>query len=200
MILAIETSSARHSLCFARMDAPGNPLEHSTWDSGGRSGRLISEIARHERLLPAVRLIAVGIGPGGFSGIRAAIATAKGLHLVLQCPLIGVCSADAVAHALPHVSRLGVFADAKRAEYYLTTFACGRRIRGPATVPCDILGAELAKLTLAVSADPLPGIPERACPDAAHVADLARDAWRANPAPDADIEPIYLRGPIRESS
>lgn len=195
MILAIETSSTRHSLCFASLDAPFQIVAGDHWEAGARSGRLIAELDRRRDLLPRVRAVAVGVGPGSFSGIRAAIAAAKGLRLVLGCPLLGICSADAVGRALDHVTRLGVFADAKRGEYYLTVFENGRRLRGPLTVPRESVDSEISKLTLAVSAETLPGIPERATPDAITLASLARESWIQNPGHSANLEPIYLRGP-----
>lgn len=195
MILAIETSSPHHSLCLARLDSPEDVLATANWPGGARAGRLLVELDAIRQYLPGVRLIAVGTGPGSFSGIRAAISAAKGLRTVLGCPLVGTCSADAVAKDLARVSRLGVFADAKRNELYLTEFALGRRIRGPFTIPTQSLDDCLAKLTLAVSAEPLPGIPERAWPVAATLAQVAAESWRINPAANHDPEPIYLRGP-----
>ena len=195
MILAIETSSPRHSICLARLDAPADAVAVARWESRGRSGRLLSEVDALRGQLPHVRLIAIGVGPGSFSGIRAAISVARGLCAVLGTPLIGICSADAIAASLPRVSRLGVFADAKRNELYVTEYALGQRLRGPTTIPRDILEDHLAKLTLAVSAEPIPAIPERAFPDATALAQLAAASFRANPGRNDDPEPIYLRDP-----
>lgn len=197
MILAIETSSPRHSICLARIDSPQETIAAARWEAGGRSGRLLSELDAIRAHLPHVRLVAVGVGPGSFSGMRTAISAAKGLRAVLGIPLIGICSADAVGKDHPRISRLGVFADAKRNELYLTEFTLGKRLRGPATIPRQSLEEHLAKLTLAVSAEPIPGIPERAFPNAPTLALLAAESWRANPSADHDPEPIYLRGPTR---
>lgn len=195
MILAIETSSPRHSICLGRLDAPADTVAVARWESRGRSGRLLSEVDVLRGHLPHVRLIAIGVGPGSFSGIRAAISVARGLRAVLGTPLIGICSADATAASLPRVSRLGVFADAKRNEFYITEYALGQRLRGPATIPRAMLEDHLSKLTLAVSAEPIPAIPERAFPDAVALAQLAAASFRANPERNDDPEPIYLREP-----
>jgi tRNA threonylcarbamoyladenosine biosynthesis protein TsaB len=45
----------------------------------------------------AVDLIAVGLGPGTFTGLRVGIATARGLGLSLGLPMRGVCTLDALA-------------------------------------------------------------------------------------------------------
>ncbi len=195
MILAIETSSARHSICLARIESPHTDVLNSQWDAAGRSGRLLLELDGLREYLPGVRLIAIGTGPGSFSGIRAAISAAKGLRSVLGCPLTGICSADTIGCDLAHVSRLGVFADAKRGEFYMTEYRLGARSRGPITLPAADLENHLSKLTMAVSAEPLSGVPERAWPTATTLARLAAHAWRQGPDALRDPEPIYLRGP-----
>ena len=53
----------------------------------------------------------------------------------------------------------------------------------------------LSGCTMAVSAEPLSGVPERAWPTATTLARLAAHAWRQGPDALRDPEPIYLRGP-----
>ncbi len=51
--------------------------------------------------------VAVGVGPGGFTGLRAAIALAEGLAHGAARPLVGVTTGEALAAALPAGMRAG---------------------------------------------------------------------------------------------
>ena len=65
--------------------------------------------------------VAVGTGPGSFTGVRIALATAKGIASALELPLIGISTLDAVAWAAQSSGmrgRLLVAADAMRKEVY----------------------------------------------------------------------------------
>jgi tRNA threonylcarbamoyladenosine biosynthesis protein TsaB len=74
---------------------------------------------------PALDALAAVIGPGGFTGIRTAIALAEGLALALGRPLIGVTTGEALRAALPAVDLAGpVWAaiDNRRGGVVLETF------------------------------------------------------------------------------
>jgi tRNA threonylcarbamoyladenosine biosynthesis protein TsaB len=51
--------------------------------------------------------VAVVVGPGGFTGLRAAIALAEGIALGAGVPLIGITTGEALAAALPAAQRAG---------------------------------------------------------------------------------------------
>jgi tRNA threonylcarbamoyl adenosine modification protein YeaZ len=52
---------------------------------------------------PCIDLVAVTIGPGSFTGIRAGLALAHGIGLGLGVPVIGITVGEAIADAFPHL-------------------------------------------------------------------------------------------------
>jgi tRNA threonylcarbamoyladenosine biosynthesis protein TsaB len=69
--------------------------------------------------LSSVNGIAVGLGPGLFTGMRVGIATAKTLSQVLPVPIVGMPSLDILAFSVRHVRRLVCATiDAKRGELF----------------------------------------------------------------------------------
>lgn len=93
------------------------------------------ERGQAERLLPMLeevlaeagfgwgdlKAVAVGTGPGNFTGVRIAVAAARGLSLGLGIPAVGVTRLEALAHGLPRP--VLVIEDAKRGQAYVQLFA-----------------------------------------------------------------------------
>jgi tRNA threonylcarbamoyladenosine biosynthesis protein TsaB len=67
--------------------------------------------------------IAVGTGPGNFTGVRIAVAAARGLALGLGIPAIGVTRLEAIAYGLPRP--VTVVEDARRGDVYVQAFDGG---------------------------------------------------------------------------
>ena len=83
--------------------------------------RIDAALAEHGVAREDIACVAVGRGPGSFTGVRIAMATAKGLASALEVPLVGVSSLDAVAWnawAAGERGPLSVVADAMRKEVY----------------------------------------------------------------------------------
>jgi tRNA threonylcarbamoyladenosine biosynthesis protein TsaB len=78
----------------------------------------------------ALRGLAVGIGPGSYTGLRVGIASAKGLARGLGLPLGGVSTLEAMASGLKEGERAVVTLDAGRGNVYAAAFeGKGERVR-----------------------------------------------------------------------
>jgi tRNA threonylcarbamoyladenosine biosynthesis protein TsaB len=86
--------------------------------------------------------VAVGAGPGPFTGLRVGLVTARTLGFALDIPVYAACSLDVIAvEAAAHMSGDFVVAtDARRKEVYLGRYdADGQRLDGPLVArPADV--------------------------------------------------------------
>ena len=78
----------------------------------------------------------VGIGPGSFTGVRIAVATAKGIALATGAELVGVTSLDAIAHGLGGGGELVVSTvSAGKGELYVQALREGSVVLAPTHLP-----------------------------------------------------------------
>ena len=144
--------------------------------------------------------IAVGVGPGPYTGLRVGVVTARVLGAVLGLPVHGVCSLDVIAVATPWGREFLVATDARRKEVYWARYdAAGRRVEGPAVGSAgSIAGA--AELPVAGTGGLL--YPEAfgevigpAYPDARTLCAVVAGRAGAQTVPLLAAEPLYLRRP-----
>ncbi|MGZ4447867.1 MAG: tRNA (adenosine(37)-N6)-threonylcarbamoyltransferase complex dimerization subunit type 1 TsaB [Nocardioides sp.] len=142
--------------------------------------------------------IAVGIGPGPFTGLRVGLVTARTLALVLEIPVYGVCSLDVLAVEAADTGAVRgdfvVATDARRKEVYLARYdETGHRLDGPVVErPVDVatdLPAVGEGALLYPEAFPTPVGPRR--PSAGWLARVVTEER----AELHDPEPMYLRRP-----
>ncbi len=102
LLLAIDTSTSLAVVALG--DRDGRLLAEDGWLAGFRHGEELLE--RVDRLLGSrsssaadIAAIAVGTGPGAFTGLRVGLSTAKGLALALGRPVVGVPSGRVLLEA-----------------------------------------------------------------------------------------------------
>ena len=199
MLLALDTSTPLVSVALAE---DGEVLTAATSDRPMQHGEQLAPMLTRAldavgALRQDVTAVAVGVGPGPYTGLRVGIVTARTFALVLGVPAYGVCSLDVLAAAAVDAGIDEPFlatGDARRKELFWAAYdEDGRRTGGPSvgrpeSLPSDrvVVGAgpELYPTAFART-----GGPTR--PDAATLALVVTEER----AELLDPEPIYLRRP-----
>ena len=124
IVLGIDTSTPQTSLAI------GNEREVLASLS-------IAGTARQESVTPALQQlltwsgldlkhiggVAVGVGPGLFTGLRVGVETAKTLAQVLTIPIVGISGLDALAFAVRYTPRrIAAVIDARRGEVFAAVY------------------------------------------------------------------------------
>jgi len=169
LLLAVDRSSAssgaalfRDGACLAERTARGDPARAPAWMADIRD-----LLARAGLSVGQLDGLAVGLGPGSFSGTRAAVAGLQGLGLPRGIPLAGVSSASALAwrvlQTAPCGSRVAVVGDARRERLWTAAFERGvdgrlavvgveGRLRPPSHADDDFQLVLASKLAAAIPA------------------------------------------------
>lgn len=147
LILAFDTSSAQ---CSVALHAAETLYCQSAPMVRGHSETLLPMISVALQTVglsyAAIDRIAVGVGPGAFTGIRIGISGARALSMVLNKPAVGVSSLDAAAAAVGQQAlaerSLVVAINTKRGDFYVASYD-HRRAR--TLDPCVMSYEEIAR-------------------------------------------------------
>jgi tRNA threonylcarbamoyl adenosine modification protein YeaZ len=185
--LALECSTSRRSVALARDGMTLADAVHAAGRDTPLFG-LIAEVLARAGLSPGdLECLAVGLGPGSYTGIRIAIAAAQGWDLAHSVRLLGISSVEATAYrarCLGHLGHTAVVTDAHRGECYVAEY----NLQPDASTPINSLRiatkAEIEALRSAganiVGPDlqPLGIVAHPVFPDASALASLLRGAAR----------------------
>ncbi|HXW84287.1 MAG TPA: tRNA (adenosine(37)-N6)-threonylcarbamoyltransferase complex dimerization subunit type 1 TsaB [Candidatus Binataceae bacterium] len=162
-VLALDTGTPVASLALF---AGGRIVAHRTRPTTSRGAALpntVAELLREAHLgLRDLGAVAVGIGPGSFTGLRVGLSYAKGVALATGCALAGIPSLDATAletlethvNQAPIGAEICAIIDARKGEVYRALYrvvsnGLEKRL-ADAVIPVGRLGSELGESPILV--------------------------------------------------
>lgn len=201
-ILAVDFSSPARSV--ALIEEGSSVLAGSAVEvRGQRTLGLIEDALRQAKWeREEIETVAVGLGPGSYTGIRGAIALAQGWQLGRAVNLMGISSVECLAAQAQTEKILGpvyIVVDAQRNEFYLARYELGpvqrKESEALRLAPFDEV-QQLAKSGAKIIGPEATRWFSEAVAVFPHAAALARLACgRRDYIPGASLEPIYLRIP-----
>ncbi|CAN3127523.1 tRNA (adenosine(37)-N6)-threonylcarbamoyltransferase complex dimerization subunit type 1 TsaB [Mycobacterium sp. smrl_JER01] len=202
LVLAIDTATPAVTAGVVHVDGDSIDVlaEQVTFDARAHAERLTPNIvdALGAAGIPVDRLdaVAVGCGPGPFTGLRVGMATAAAFGHALGVPVRGVCSLDAIA--VGTAGEVLVVTDARRREVYWARYRDGVRVDGPAVNSVADVPAGAAAVAGSPEHAALFELPRLApeYPSAAGIVAVVND-WSTEPEP---LVPLYLRRPDAKPS
>lgn len=205
-ILALEFSSRVRSVAVWDTEAPAWTAPAVASESTARATpvfTLIETALRRAGLdRKAIERIAVGLGPGSATGIRAAIAVAQGWHLARGVTVVGRNSLDVLAAGLQAGGMRGpvrLVSDAQRGEWHVARYELGPSAAVPVEelrlVSREQLRAWLHTGETVLGPDAAAALPgaRDAFPEATMLARLA--VWCVPDMPPEHLQPVHLRAP-----
>jgi tRNA threonylcarbamoyladenosine biosynthesis protein TsaB len=135
------------------VEARDEPAEGSRGEHAGRLLPLVDQALRQGGVgWQQLDRIAVGVGPGGFTGLRIGIATARALAQARGLPLVPVSSLAALAAGVEHEGVVAAVIDARRGEVFAAAYERGTQRLAPAAIAPDELAARLRAAAVPVQA------------------------------------------------
>jgi tRNA threonylcarbamoyladenosine biosynthesis protein TsaB len=202
-VLGFDTSTAATAVCLLREDGEVfevEPAAERLLERPGHARELMPGIAdvleRGGVAFADLDAIAVGIGPGGFTGLRIGIATAHGIAQSTGVPIRPILSVDALAAGI-EAERPYPLIDAKRQEVYGPGPFVGSIDDAIERAPEGALAAGDGSIRFR---DALEGAGIRVAPSNSrmHVVRglyICRLAETVQPVPPESVVPCYLRAP-----
>jgi tRNA threonylcarbamoyladenosine biosynthesis protein TsaB len=206
LLLGFDTATAVTSVGLMRSmpDVADHALGERSHVDPRRHGEVlpvfIDEVLRAAGVVPSdLDAIAVGIGPGAFTGLRVGLATAQAFGAALEIPVYGVSTLDVLAFATGRTDPFAVVTDARRREYFWATYSrydsrAGEPAVGPPSAAREALQANA--VLCPPGTPPLDGIDAQLCdqPSGLQLCRLVLSTLAAGKVLAAPV-PLYLRLP-----
>lgn len=193
-ILAFDTSGQTFTVAF--WDGKTVPRQSISKPGVRHSDALMPAIEtllkKVHRPLSTLDAIAVGIGPGSFTGLRIAVATAKILGYVHSIPLVGVSGLEAMAFGAlaDKEGQVAVRMDARRGQFYAAIYENVKGRRRAIVTPTLMDQAHFESRTTGLSVVD----PQEHPPEARFIAQAAFSKILKKKFTDPfELEALYLR-------
>lgn len=199
LLLCLDASLARTGAALVRHGAGAAAVLAEREAEGGQGQAaqvaVLAEAVLAEAGLAATALDAVAatVGPGGFTGIRAGLALARGIADGAAIPLIGVTTAEALAAPLAGPGPVAVVIDSRRGHRFVQVFPAFSLSGGP-LLTADPSGLVAVIPPGAVTVGDAPEAARKALPHARDLAAIAASRAAGVLAPIAP-QPLYLDPP-----
>jgi len=200
LLLAFDTATPQVSAAlFDGEDVVAQGISDRSMKHGEQLAPLIAHVLE---VAGAVRqdltAIAVGAGPGPFTGLRVGLVTARTLGFVLEIPVYAACSLDVLAVEAVETGTVAepfvVATDARRKEVYLASYTAeGVRLDGPVVERPAAVATDAPVIGEGGALYP-EAFPRRVGPQRPSAGWLAR-AVAEERLELLDPEPLYLRRP-----
>ncbi len=145
IFLAIDTST---EICSVAIQTPSGDIFEAAHTQSTHHAQAILPLI--ERILSQANLgladlnyLAVSVGPGSFTGVRAGIATAQGLTYGLNIPVIPIGTLELVALGANHSGHVQVIMDARMQQFYVASFKWEGDTLVTVQTPCLLSEPEL---------------------------------------------------------
>ena len=215
-ILALDTSG---DVCSVALNADAKTLTEYTFRHERRLTERLPGVIQFVLCdagctIKDMEALAVGLGPGSFTGVRVGVTMAKTFALALSIPVVGVSSLDAVAATLALANLpLIVAVPTRRTESIAAFYRPGESvpIAAPQAFANDqivalgqealgtervFLTGEAAPIITSVTPDAFPFSAFSASPSAGKIAALAAERLTKGESDDADtLAPLYVMPP-----
>lgn len=180
--------------------------ENNNFASAHLCSSIVEVLSKFSLTLKDINALGVNVGPGSFTGIRAALTTAKVICSQLDIPLVGVNSFEILSSLNNQVGKTAVVLDARKKNAFISIFENDKCIFEPQMVKCEDI-IKLIQNANAITDDKMSNIPENALNYELHNFDLGEKLLKitykklSNATQNkkflyGNVNPLYLQEPF----
>ncbi len=180
--------------------------ENNNYASAHLASTIVEVLSKFSLTLKDIDALGVNIGPGSFTGIRAALTTAKVISSQLDIPLVGVNSFEILSSLNNQAEKTAVILDARKNNAFISIFENDKCIFVPQMVKCEDI-VKLIQNANVITDDKMSNVIENALNYELHNFDLGEKLLKitykklSNETQNknflyGNVSPLYLQEPF----